>query len=1144
MSLPRPPDPIPPHPDPKSGRPPTRQNPVAAYLASLAHLGRLRDASEGSYYACLQQLLEDLGAARGIRVLILPLPDRSCAPDLQVARRGGGIVGYVEVKRPGTDLDRVEGSAQLERYLKRYPNLLLTDTRELRLFRKRKRIQRVRLLQPWTDTDLHLVADLSAEEDVGASGQAGLGSEALRTLLATFFDFEAPRIRSARHLARDLASKAGLLRRCVRLLLEGEDSPETRELRWIQQQTQRYLVPDLPADRFADLYAQTVAYGLLAARYWFDRPSGENDSGPEATAPAPPFTRESAFDGIPPSVGLIRRLFRWMLLADLPDEIRWILDDLAQLLAGSDLRKMFETYFRDGKGSDPVLHFYETFLTCYDSEKRNRRGVYYTPPEVVSYIVRSAGAILERDFDLEDRLAHPDVTVLDPAAGTLTFLVEAVQQAFHRLEELRGSSAGPTLRDELLERFYGFELMVAPYVIGHLRMGLLLEELGCPLEERQSFQLLLADTLQMEPPEQLDDRDMALLARDALAALEIKKRVLKLPVILGNPPYSGHSANRSPWIERSLREGYERPGGPRDDGYYTVQGRPLGEKNPKWLQDDYVKFLRFAQWKVDQAGRGIVALVTNHSYLDNPTFRGLRESLLGTFDRLYLLDLHGSSKKRERNPEAQPGEEPEPDQNLFDIQQGVAIVLGIKAPGLEPGVFRHDVWGTETTKQEWLAGHDVLDTPWNRLDADPPGFYFVSRDRTVEERWRRFPAVDEMFEVGSIGVITGRDALVVDLDERELRTRMSKLRNPLSIEGAKLIAEKVKIRDTKTWRLEIAWQEACRDQHLAQRIERFLFRPFDRRWIAYAPYLLERPRQDVMHHLGGEGPARRSGSHRTPTNCALLVTRQAKRHPGAFVSLDLTGHKVLDTYDGNYVFPLYLLPPESLLPAEKQRQPNFRPRFLDTLQTLYSREIEPELLLGYLYAVLHSESYLDTYREMLATGFPRIPFPESFELFHRLAVPGWKLVQLHLPATPELRWTDADTGLHTPELERRAGLEAAERRESEVRLDGGGDGPPHIGKSRQDVGIHLPDEERLLLNEKGLSLAPIPHGIWEARVGSYRVLAQWLDARRGYRLTAEDLRHLGRVVGALQTTSDLRREIDLLYPEVEASPAALAPPVP
>jgi len=407
---------------------------------------------------------------------------------------------------------------------------------------------------------------------------------------------------------------------------------------------QKHLIAGLTLEDFADLYAQTITYGLFAARVR----AREN------------FNRREAFYAIPHTIGILRDLFRFISLEDLPAQLEWIVDDIAEVLAVADVKGILHQFFHEGKGADPIVHFYETFLSVYDPEERERRGVYYTPEPVVSYIVRSLHQILKERFGKPDGLASAGVTLLDPAAGTMTFVAKAAQVAVKEFIEKYGAAGRESfIRDHILENFYAFELMMAPYAVGHLKMALVLEELGYKLGPEERFKFYLTNTLEMEELAESQLPGLASLAEESHRAGEVKREVPIL-VILGNPPYSGHSANKGPWI-RSLIEDYK-----------YVDGKPLGEKNPKWLQDDYVKFLRFAEWKIAQAGQGVVGMITNHSYLDNPTFRGMRWHLMQTFDEIYILDLHGNSLKKERCPDGSP------DQNVFDIQQGVAIAFFLK----------------------------------------------------------------------------------------------------------------------------------------------------------------------------------------------------------------------------------------------------------------------------------------------------------------------------------------------------------------------------------------------------------------------------------------------------------------------------------
>jgi len=337
-----------------------------------------------------------------------------------------------------------------------------------------------------------------------------------------------------------------------------------------------------------------------------------------------------------------------------------IIDDIAEVLNVADAKKILDQYYHEGKGSDPVLHFYETFLSVYDPKTREKRGVYYTPEPVVSFIVRSLHQILKDKFNIADGFASKNVTLLDPAGGTLSFLAKAIETAVEEFEGKYGKGAVKSfLKDQILQNYYAFELMMAPYAIGHMKMSFLLEELGYRMEDDERVKYYLTNTLEMKELDESKFPGMSSLSHENHEAGKIKKNVPIL-VVLGNPPYSGHSSNTGEWISDVIKE------------YYKVDGKPLGEKNPKWLQDDYVKFIRFSQWKIDQAGEGVLGFITNHSYLDNPTFRGMRQSLMNSFDEIYILDLHGNSLKKEKAPDGSK------DENVFDIMQGVAICFMIK----------------------------------------------------------------------------------------------------------------------------------------------------------------------------------------------------------------------------------------------------------------------------------------------------------------------------------------------------------------------------------------------------------------------------------------------------------------------------------
>ncbi|MGB9834442.1 MAG: N-6 DNA methylase, partial [bacterium] len=652
------------------------------YLDQLTQIFNRGDATEQSYYPVLERLLKEYADSAGkkkIQVTTLPKKTEAGNPDFRVWDGKQHIVGYIEAKAPTVDnLSQVAESDQLKRYRDTFPNLILTNFIEFRLYRNGNLDEHVQIARPFVLQRLRMRPPLENE--------AGLFK-----LLEKFFSYSFPEVYDAQTLAMELAKRTRFLRdEVIKQELEEESSPEKESISGFYEAFQKYLISGLTKEEFADLYSQTITYGLFAART-----RSENS-----------FNRKLAYDSIPPTIGILKDLFKFISLGNLPQQMEWIIDDIAEVLAVTDVKKILDHYFREHKGKDPVVHFYETFLAQYDPQTREKRGVYYTPEPVVSYIVRSLHLILKERFGKGEGFASSGVTVLDPAAGTLTFLAEAAKLAVEEFTNKYGEGGREEfIRNCILKDFYAFELMVAPYTIGHIKMSFLLEELGYKLQEGERFRLYLTNTLEMEELDQTKVPGIASLSEESHLAGKVKKEQPIL-VVLGNPPYSGHSANINPWIERLLKEDVDGL-----QSYYKVDGKPLGEKNPKWLQDDYVKFIRFAQWKINQAGEGVLGFITNHSYLDNPTFRGMRQSLMKSFNEIYILDLHGNSLKKEKCPDGSK------DENVFDIQQGVAIALFIKKKGMveECQVYHAEIWGLREKKYEFLLTNDIKTTKWEKL---------------------------------------------------------------------------------------------------------------------------------------------------------------------------------------------------------------------------------------------------------------------------------------------------------------------------------------------------------------------------------------------------------------------------------------------
>ncbi|MDY6867588.1 MAG: N-6 DNA methylase [Chloroflexota bacterium] len=676
---------------------------LSAYMKEIADTTKRGDAREESYYGALAKLFEDfpLGKDRSTHVTTLPKKTDAGNPDFRIWDGDHFIVGYIEAKPPGTNLDQTETTDQLERYLSTFPNIILTDFYEFCLYREGQLIDKISIGRHFTAKQLKSTPPL---ENI----------EQFQELLEKFFAFKLPETFTAEKLAIELAKRTRFLR----------DQVVTEELRDEEQggtglsgffnAFKEYLIAGLTQEQFADLYSQTITYGLFAAR---TRAEGA-------------FKRKLAYEYIPPTIGILRDVFHYISLGDLSPQMEVIVDDITAILNAADINSILEQYYQEGKGEDPIIHFYETFLNEYDPETRERRGVYYTPEPVVKYIVKSVHQLLKSHFDLSDGLADPSVTLLDPAAGTLTFPAEAIKLAVKEYVEKYGEGGKKGLiRDQILKNYYAFELMMAPYAIGHMKISILLESLGYQLGKDDRFQLYLTNTLEMEEIEQTTLPGVHSLSEESHLAGKVKKEKPIL-VILGNPPYSGVSSNINEWTEKLLKEDLDGA-----QSYYKVDGEPLGEKKT-WLQDDYVKFIRFAQWKIHKAGKGIVAMITNHAYLDNPTFRGMRQSLMKTFNEIYLLDLHGNSLRKETAPDGGK------DENVFDIRQGVAISIFIKNDIKKTHIIKHqDIYGLRKKKYELLDTKNIEGIKYQVINPNKPFYFFVPRSTSNIQHYKTWPSI-------------------------------------------------------------------------------------------------------------------------------------------------------------------------------------------------------------------------------------------------------------------------------------------------------------------------------------------------------------------------------------------------------------------
>lgn len=1007
------------------------------YLSKIESDLRGGKATEYTYRTALENYMESLG--RGMKASSDPKHIDCGAPDFVIEKRRVPL-GYVETKDVDVDLDRVEKSEQMQRYLKALNNLILTDYLEFRWYVNGQRVRRLR------------VAERGRNGRLAAAPQAG---ENLEQLFHDFFTTEAPTVSSPRELASRLAGITHFIRDQIISVLTSGDESLQKALNTRYRAFCELLLPNLKPEEFGDLYAQTMTYGLFAAKL----------SAPEGAD----FTLEGAYQFLFGS-RFLRRLF-----SDVSEELDEIeilhpyLQDIVSLLNRADFHSILADFGRRTRTEDPVVHFYETFLAAYDPKLRESRGVYYTPEPVVQFIVRAVDELLKTRFGKPWGLADSSVKILDPATGTGTFLYFVIQQ-IHEEIALNRQQAGmwPQKSKELLERIFGFELLIAPYVVAHLKLGLQLNSLGAPLSGRgdERLQVYLTNTLEegITRAEQLAGLGHY-IAEEASDAAHVKK-LTDIMVVLGNPPYSGHSANASK----------DRQGNPNFIGrllrdYYFVDGAPLGERNPKWLQDDYVKFIRFGEWRINKTGHGILAFITNHGYLDNPTFRGMRQHLMQTFDEIYVLDLHGNSKKKEKPP--QGGK----DENVFDIQQGVAVLLAVKNPGARAGgaaVVRHaELWGEREGKYTILQDFSINDIEWKEVKADKDYYLFIQRNERIMLEYGEGIRINDIFPNNSVGVVTGQDKKTIGFSYAEARN----------------LSEKFGISKEKITMLS--------------------YRPFDSRYIVYDKSVVTRPRLEIMPHIINTG------------NIGLISARSNKSDEmnHFYVTNTISETKCGESTTQSYIFPLYLYTTSEELEgtlfagAQTTREPNLSPAFLQALSAKlglqFTREgrgdgqhtFGPEDVFNYAYAVFHSPAYRARYAEFLKIDFPRLPLTADKELFFRLAELGGQLVSLHL-------------------------LRSARVQEFITAY-------PVAGSNRVEKLRYQPDPQgdcgRVWINEQQY-FGGVPQEVWEFKVGGYQVCEKWLKDRKERVLTGEDLAHYQRVVVALQETIRLMEEIDETIP--------------
>jgi predicted helicase len=1018
------------------------------YITNINQRYQLGNATEHTFRGDLQQLIESIVPT--IKATNEPKRQSCGAPDY-ILTKGDIPVGFIEAKDIGdTDLDGQKKSGnkeQFDRYKASLSNIIFTDYINFHLYQDGQ-FKTAISIGKLTDKGIQPIPENFA---------------AFENLLKDFTVKVSQTIKSSKRLAELMAGKARLLADVIdKALTSDEETHQNSTLHDQMLAFKQILIHDITPKGFADVYAQTITYGMFAARLH------------DPTLPT--FSRQEAAELIPKSNPFLRKLFGYIAGPDIDDRIKWIVDGLVEIFLACNVEEMLKGYGKNTKMEDPIIHFYEDFLSEYDPKLRKARGVWYTPQPVVDFIVRAVDDILKTEFNLPQGLADTSKTtidvnlqgnkntvkqevhkvqILDPATGTGTFLAQVVKHIHKKFEGQQGIWSN-YVETHLLPRLNGFELLMASYAMAHLKLDLLLTETGYKPTNNQRLRVYLTNSLEQSHPD-TGTLFANWLSTEANEANHIK-RDTPVMCVIGNPPYSGESANKGEWIMKLMEDYKKEPGGKEK----------LKERNPKWINDDYVKFLRYGQHFIEKNGSGILAFINPHGFLDNPTFRGMRWNLLKTYDKIYTIDLHGNSKKKETAIDGSA------DQNVFDIEQGVSINLFVKTGKKKQNqlakVLQYDLFGKRDSKYDFLIGNNLKTIVFKELPNIAPNYFFVGKDFSSQKDFEKGFKLIELFPLNNVGIVTAKDSILIKDTKKELQE---------SVES---------------------FYQINADQDFIRQIS---YRPFDVKFVYYDIKLLERAREKLMQHFI-------NGNNLGISLCKQFKTGETYQH----VSIS---NKIIEscfvsnrTSEITSIFPLYLYSEtkgQQTIDQSIERTPNLNPEIVkqiaDKLGLTFTNEpfdyaqdetrstFAPIDILDYIYAVLHSPQYREKYKEFLKIDFPRVPYPKNAAKFWQLVKLGKQIREIHLLESPEVENyitqypIDGDNVVTKPTYK---------------------DGKVYINQTQY--------------------FNNVPQVAWEFYIGGYQPAQKWLKDRKDRKLEFEDILHYQKIIVALTQTNNLMKQID------------------
>jgi predicted helicase len=1066
---------------------------IQNYLKKIQETYLSTEAREVSYRSHLENLLNELKLDNQLSIIHEGKREgRFGIPDFKI-KKTDTIIGYIETKNLSENLEKVLKSEQIQKYKSLSNNLLLTNYLEFIWIKDNEICQIEKLLNIEDIKNLNFIVENSNYEN-------------FTTLISKFLSTSPQGIASPKKLAESLAIRAKFLKD---ILLEELDRQQKEEnsgrLFGLYDTFKTFVFQQLSISEFTDAFAQNLAYGLFLAKL------NANQSI---------INLYNVRQFIPHSFELLRELVDFLSELDKPNyvETRWIIEEILTLLNHLELNEIqkslsFNKKHTDNEvfySKDPYIYFYEDFLASYDQNLRKAKGVYYTPPAIVNFIVRSINDILKEEFEIVEGLSDKKrVTILDFATGTGTFLVEILQQIFEQVTQIEKRKL--IIKEHILKNIYGFEYLIAPYTVAHLKLSQFLKEHAYQLTDKERIQIYLTNTL--EPNTAQKNFLVPALSKESEEAQKIKNKPIL--VICGNPPYSISSTNKSEYINNSLK----------------IYKEGLNEQKIN-LDDDYIKFIRFAQQKIAVSGEGVIAIITNNSYLDGITHRKMRESLLNDFDKIYILNLHGNSIKKEG------------DDNVFDIRVGVSILICIKRNNnSEKQIYyfstKENQINKRSEKYQFCLENDLKTVKWTKLSPHAPNFWFVEKDLRANEEYQNFWSVKDIFKTYSVGVKTKIDSIAIDFDEKKLSKRIedilkTKYRLPE-------IIKKFKLNPKTTWE----YDKAIKANFDKENIVEYDYRPFNRRKLYYDKNFLSRSRSEVMdnffkkeniglevgrlefiafvselisdeHFCGG-------ASYKFPIYVyeeSTIFSQNLPKTDNLLFKEYFKAKKEYDKAEKNYLNAkedkdLHIADEMKAIADEHRaivemwekriklqkakeekglvKNENISSNFRKVLFEKYAKEWTAEEILGYVYAILHSNSYKQRFAELLKTDFPKIPLVEGVELFQSISQIGQNLVKAHLLKDEQLKVNSYE-----------------------------GEGSNKVEKIVYNESLN-----RLYINQTQY-FSQVNKEVWEYQIGSYAVLEKYLKDRKEDESILEYVEHIEKIIAVLNFTIFQSKKVDEL----------------